>query len=364
MTSTELTTCTISANRAALSRGSRQVQKTRVYSRRIKSYDKLPPADEGTTASLPLVGRFMVTGATWEIATNAGEILSIMENLSQRVENEFLAPDLTLFLRVDFALTNRDSGFRPYFRALDHLYYANYGPGDSMLVDQRNRRVVGSMSAATARDLNYWKRVILPSMAGITSACVGITPIHCACVVKDRSGLLIYGQSGSGKSTLALSLSLNGFCYLSDDCTYVSASEKRLQCWGSSAPLKLIPDAAKYFPKLADLDPGESLNGELAYEIDPTAVFGVAQTSDCEPRWIIFIERSRQSKPTFHKISCAETADRLASDLEHLPPCISEQRDRQLAVIDLLAQCENWVLRHSFPPEALAHAISQFCGNN
>lgn len=329
----------------------------------MKNPSALLTVDDATTVSLPLSGRFIVTGAIWEITTNCREILSNMEYLSQRVENESLEPDLTLSLSVDFAITDRDLEFRPYFRALDHLFYASFGPGDSLLIDQRNCRVVGSMSAATARDLKYWERIILPCMAGITSACVGITPVHCACVAKDRFGLLIHGPSGSGKSTLALSLSINGFSYLSDDCTYISASGKHLQCWGTSALLKLMPDTAKYFPELTILTPGETLNGEFAYEIDPGAVFGVSKTPNCEPRWIIFLERCRDTNPVFRKVSRAEAADRLASDLEFLPPTISGQRDRQLTVVDRLAQCESWIFRHSLPPETLVQAISRFCGN-
>jgi hypothetical protein len=333
----------------------------------MKTSDTLLTIDaaaDATTIGLPLIGRFLVAGAAWEIATNFQEILTIMEALSQRAENEFAASDLNLFLNVDFTVTNRDPGFHPHFRALDHLFYANYGPEDSMLVDQRRRRVVGSLSASTASDLDYWKRVILPCMSGITSACVGITPIHCACVVKNRFGLLLHGESGAGKSTLALSLSLNGFSYLSDDCTYVSASEEQLQCWGSTAPLKLLPDSTKYFPELAELSLCESLNGEAAYEIDPTTVFGVETTTSCIPRWIIFLERTLQSKPTFHKVTREEAARRLASDLECLPDCLAEQRNRQLAVIDLLAQREGWILRHCLPPEALARELSQFCDSD
>jgi hypothetical protein len=321
-------------------------------------------ADESTAVRLPFVGRFIIAGAVWKVSTNSPEILSIFESFSHRIEDKFQAIDLTLFLSVDFALPSRDPAGRPYFRALDHLFYANFGTGDSMLVDQRERRVVGSISAATACDRDYWKRVILPCMAGITSACAGITPLHCACVAKDRFGLLIHGPSGSGKSTLALSLSMNGFSYLSDDCTYVSASLQQLRCWGSSALLKLMPDAERYFPRLDGLTPDESLNGEVAYEIDPTVAFGVLRASDCEPRWIIFLERCGQSTPTFHSVSRAEAVNRLASDLEHLPPCISEQRNRQLAVIDLLAQRNAWILRHSLRPEAIAIAISQFCTRN
>lgn len=330
----------------------------------MRTYNSLLTTNEARTADLPLAERFLVTGATWEISTNSPDILSVMEHISQLDRDGFLAPDLTLFFHVDFELSHRDARSRPYFRALEHLYYGTYGPGDSILVDQRNRRVVGSMCAATARDTDYWKRVILPCLAGITSACVGITPLHCACVVRDRFGLLIHGESGAGKSTLALSLSLNGFSYLADDCTYLSQSKNRVQCWGSSAPLKLVPDAVTYFPKLAELTVNESMNGELAYEIDPAAVFGVRCAPNCDPRWIIFLEKGHRSSPSFHRISCTEASDRLATGLECLPPCVAAQRDHQLAVIDTLAQHGGWILRHDLRPEALALAISQFCNNN
>jgi hypothetical protein len=230
-----------------------------------------------------------------------------------------------------------------------------------MLVDQLNCRVVGSFAPATAHDANYWKRVILPCLLGITSSCVGVTPIHCACVVKDQLGLLIHGESGAGKSTLALSLSLEGFSYLSDDCTYVSSSENRLRCWGSSAPLKLLPEAKEYFPLLADVVPSQSLNGELAFEVDPMEIFGVRRRSSCDPRWLFFIERTHELKADLLPISRAEAAVRLASDLEVLPPCIARQRDQQSAVIDTLAERECWIVRHGLQPAALATMIAEFC---
>jgi len=331
----------------------------------MRTYNTLLTTNEARSADLPLVARFLVTGATWEVSTNSPEILSVMEHISQLDKEGLLAPDLMLFFYVDFGLSDRDARCRPYFRALEHLYYGTYGPGDSMLIDQQGRRVVGSMCPATAHDMDYWKRVILPCLAGITSACVGIAPLHCACVVRDRFGLLIHGESGAGKSTLALSLSLNGFSYLADDCTYLSrSSEDRVQCWGSSAPLKLVPDAITYFPKLAELTVGESMNGEPAYEVDPAAVFGVSCAPNCDPRWIIFLEKRHRSNPTFHKISGTEAADRLATSLECLPPSVAAQRDHQLALIDILVQRGAWILQHDLRPEALALAISQFCNNN
>lgn len=330
----------------------------------MKDLDSVLTLSYDPPAYLPLSARFIVTGATWEVSTNCHELLAIMQDVFQLDENELSPADLRLNFFVNFDLPDGGVQLSPHFRALEHLYYGTFGPGDSMLVDQLNRRVVGSFSPATVRDTGYWKRVILPCLLGITSSCVGVTPVHCACVVKDHLGLLIHGVSGSGKSTLALSLSLQGFSYLSDDCTYISSSENGLRCWGSSAPLKLLPAANQYFSPLASVVPSESLNGELAFEVDPVEIFGVTRALSCDPRWLFFIERTNEPNFGLLPMSRAESALRLASDLERLPSCIAAQREHQLAVIDTLVQRECWFVRHGLQPEVLATAIAEFCSTN
>jgi hypothetical protein len=311
-------------------------------------------------AVLPLKARFTVAGASWEVSTNCQAILGIMQDEFQ-LEDDGFSSDLKLCFYVNSELPDHSRQIPPHFRALEHLYYGTFGPGDSMLVDQRNRRVVASLSLQTACDVSYWKRVILPCLMGIASACVGLTPVHCACVVKDDMGLLIHGESGSGKSTLALSLSLNGFSYLADDCTYVSDSKAGLRCWGSSAPLKLLPDAVAYFPELGGMVPRQSLNGEFAFEVHPTEVFGILRKASCKPNWLVFMERIEKSTADFRPISRAEAARRLACDLEILPPCIAEQRDHQLEVLDRLVQRESCILRHGLGPRPLTLALAEFC---
>lgn len=330
----------------------------------MKTLDSVLTSETQGSVRLPFAECFWVTGAVWEVSTNCQEILAIMQDVFQQDENVLSPVGLKLSFFVDFGLTDCRRELRPHFRALEHLYYGTFGPGDSLLVDQLNRRVVGSFSLATVGNASYWKRVILPCLIGITSSCVGVTPVHCACVVKDHLGVLIHGESGAGKSTLALSLSLEGFRYLSDDCSYLSSSENRLRCWGSSAPLKLLPEATEYFPALADMVPGQSLNGELAFEVDPMEIFGVKRSLSCDPRWLFFIERTHELKADFLPISRAEAAVRLGSDLEVLPPCIAGQRDQQSAVIDRLAECERWIVRHGLPPEVLATLIGEFCSSD
>ena len=330
----------------------------------MKTSDSIAESDRESSLRLPFAGRFWVAGAVWKVSTDSQEIVAILQDVFQLSENNHSPAELEVFFHVDSGLPDPIRQTFPHFRALEHLYYGTFGSGDSMLVDQLHRRVVGSFSLATVGDVRYWKRVILPCLLGITSSCVGVTPVHCACVEKDQLGLLIHGASGAGKSTLALSLSMKGFSYVSDDCTYISHSGNRLRSWGSSAPLKLLPEAKKHFPLLANAVANRSLNGELAFEIDPNEIFGIKRSSSCDPRWLLFIERTHEPKFDCLSISREEAALRLASDLELLPLCIAGQREHQLAVIDTLVQRECWRVRHGLQPEALATSISEFCSSD
>jgi hypothetical protein len=312
--------------------------------------------------SLPLGARFFAAGSVWDVRSNSHEILQAMRETFDQVGSRQQA-DLHLRFHVDFTVNNAPCWSKPHFRALDHLYYATYGPCDSMLMDQLSRRVIGSFSPAVAHDLGYWKQTVLPVLLGIVSASIGVTPVHCACVVKGGSGLLLGGESGAGKSTLALSLSQNGFSYLSDDCTYLSRTGTGMRAWGLPTPMKLLPDAVTYFPELVSLDPVLSLNGEWAFKVDPTEISNVERCLSCAPRWLVFLERKVESPPVIKPLSSWEAASRLVADLEMLPPLIVEQYEYQLETINRLVDRECWVVQHGLKPEMLARLLAEICGS-
>jgi hypothetical protein len=314
---------------------------------------------------LPLGARFFVAGSIWDLRSNSEEILRAMRETFDQMGGEQQA-DLHLQFHVDFAVNNAPRWSTPHFRALDHLYYATYGPCDSMLVDQIGRRVIGSFSPAAARDVHHWKQTVLPVLLGIASASIGVTPVHCACVVKDGSGLLLGGESGAGKSTMALSLSRNGFSYLSDDCTYLSRMGTEVRAWGLPTPVKLLPDAVSYFPELVSFDPVLSLNGEWALSVDPTAISNVERCLSCAPRWLVFLERKERkvdSPPIIKPLNSSEAASRLVADLETMPPILFDQYQYQLETIDRLVDRECWVVQHGLKPELLARLLAEICGS-
>jgi len=313
--------------------------------------------------NLPLGAQFRVAGTVWDLRSNSVEVIRAMEETFDRVDSERKKGDLLLRFNVDLSFPDAPRWTTPHFRALEHLYYATYGPHDSMLVDQVGRRVIGSFSPALAGDLPYWKQTILPALLGIVSASIGVTPVHCACVVNGESGLLLAGESGAGKSTSALSLSLHGFSYLSDDCTYLSRSGRGIEAWGLPTPVKLLPDAVRHFPELASLKPASTLNGELALTVNPTEIFNVERCLRCEPRWLVFLERGERtgSKPVIRPMSSSEAAARLAVDLEEMPDRLSEQYEAQLETIGLLVKRECWVVQHGLKPALLAPLLSEIC---
>jgi hypothetical protein len=313
--------------------------------------------------NLPLGARFFVAGSIWDLRSNSGEILQAMQETFDPAGAE-QQPDLHLRFHTDFAIHDASRWATPHFRALDHLYYATYGPCDSMLVDQMSRRVIGSFSPAVTHDLRYWRQMVLPVLLGIVSASIGVTPVHCACVVKGGSGLLLGGESGAGKSTMALSLSRNGFAYLSDDCTYLSRAGAGMRAWGLPTPAKLLPDAVSYFPELVSLDPVLSLNGEWALNVEPTEISNVERCLSCTPRWLVFLERKVDSPPVIKPLSSWEAASRLVADLEIMPPVIFDQYEFQLETINRLVDRECWVLRHDLRPEPLARLLAEICGSH
>jgi hypothetical protein len=239
--------------------------------------------------------------------------------------------------------------------------YAAFDFESALLVDLGKRRVIGRFSSAMAADLTYWSRAVFPALFGIISPSVGITALHCACIARDGNALLLAGTSGSGKSTLSLALALNGFNFLSDDWTYFSRQGSQLLAWNSMSRLKLLPDAQEHFPELAVLEPCVSVNGELAYEIDPEEVFGVQRSEHAEPRWVLFLERQKTAEFTLIEVSSTEAATRLAGDLEHLPAMLCDARLFFEEVVEDLAARRCWVLRYGGNPRAIAKAISRFC---
>jgi energy-coupling factor transporter ATP-binding protein EcfA2 len=238
--------------------------------------------------------------------------------------------------------------------------FAILPPRSFLAYDLLRKRVHAVLSSAAALDSSFWNTLLLPITIGVLGTTVGVAPIHCACLERNGSGLLVAGVSGAGKSTLTAALAQLGFPLISDDWTYISRQQCGLVAHGLSSPVKLLPDAARFFPDLKAFAPRMALNGELAYEIDPAGAMGFTAKDTSHPRRIFFLERS--SAPGCHMVPCRPeyVRDFFEQNAERLPDELSEAKAFRSSIIQTLSARPSWILRTGESPQTTAKVLDDF----
>src|SRR5260370_19696092 len=211
--------------------------------------------------ALPHSRELCFAGAGCNLRTNSSELASVLEILSISAG----ASRLSRFsMRVVVDESSNEAAGEPHFRGLHHVVTASFGGSHLFGYDILRRTLSASVSGVVTRDDRFWKEKLIPITLGVLGAAMGLVPVHCACLESDGDGLLIAGASGAGKSTLSVALSEAGFNYVSDDWTYISQHRDGIVAHGTSAPVKLLPDAVRHFQSLQGHSLQTSMNGELA----------------------------------------------------------------------------------------------------
>jgi hypothetical protein len=249
---------------------------------------------------------------------------------------------------------------RTHFRGVRHLVFAMLEPRSFVSYDLLRKQVRGVVSPDAASDHTFWKTQLLPITVGILGTTLGVAPLHCACLTRNGDGLLLAGLSGAGKSTLTAALARRRFAVVSDDWTYISRNRGTLVADGLSAPIKLLPDTVRFFPELHKFAPHKTMNGEMAYEIEPEKFHPVAEFTSCSPKWIFFLERT--SVPGCRFVPCTSTYTRhfFKSNAERLPEELPAAQETRSEIIDRLSEYPSWIVRSGDDPHKTAEAIEQF----
>jgi hypothetical protein len=308
-------------------------------------------------ATLPFRTDFSAAGTTCILSTNSLEVLRTV--VDWRVPRKQV-PDkiLEMEIVVDDAPDNGRER-NAHFRGVRHLVFAFISPRSFVIYDLARRRVHAVLSTTAARDACFWKTLLIPITIGILGTTVGVVPLHCACLERNGQGLLIAGVSGAGKSTLAAAMALLGFRIISDDWTYVCKGDADLVAHGLLAPVKLLPDAVRFFSELRNFTPSTALNGELAYQIDPQSLgWEVGETSS--PRAIFFLDRC--STGGCHLLPCPSEQVKtfFENSAERLPEEIPQAKAFRTEVIRALAARPAWIVRSGESPQKTARVIEDF----
>jgi hypothetical protein len=296
-------------------------------------------------------------GAACDLRTNSSELAGVLEGLSISISD---AVSSGFSMRIVVNESSDEAAGEPYFRGLHHVVTASFGGSNIFVFDILRRTLIAGVSKAVARDVGFWREKLIPITLGVLGSAMGLVPVHCACLELEGDGLLIAGASGAGKSTLSVSLSKAGFKYVSDDWTYISPLGDGVVAHGTSAPVKLLPDAVGHFRSLQGHCLRRSMNGELAYEVDIAEAFGARVERACKPRWLIFLERTQLAGALFAPMLPAEARSYVRSSVERLPPQLYEAGAMREQTIERVALLPSWRFRYGGTPQFAAKELLEF----
>jgi hypothetical protein len=308
-------------------------------------------------SALPYSMELCFAGAACYLRTNSSQLAGVLKDLSIST-SDAVPSGFDMHVVVDES--SEKAVGEPHFRGLHHLVTASFGSANVFVFDILRRTITARVSEPTARDYRFWKEKLIPITLGVLGAAMGLVPVHCACLELQGEGLLIAGISGAGKSTLSVALSRSGFNYVSDDWTYLSRLDDGLVAHGTSAPVKLLPDAVEHFQALRGRSLQISMNGELAYEVDIADTFGVQVERACVPRWLIVLERRRQAGTVFTPMSSAEVRSYVSSSVERLPRQLHEAVAMREQTIDSVALLSCWHFQYGGTPQFAANELREF----
>lgn len=308
--------------------------------------------------TLPFHTEFPLAGARCLLSTNSHNLLRHSVPW-QSVQTSVEAHSLRMEI-IEDPSASQETPLLPHFRGLRHLVFAILEPKSFLSFDLLRKCMMGVLSPASARDPHFWNAQLLPMTIGLLGTTVGVAPLHCACLDRTGSGLLVAGESGAGKSTLTAALAKRGFAVVSDDWTYVSERGGKLIAHGLFAPVKLLPETIEYFPELRHSTLRKTLNGETAYEVDLAKVFHAKSKASSTPKWVMFLERT--SKPGCRFVPCRpeHLTWFLEASAEKLPRELPETTRSRSDIIRRLSSCECWILRTGEDPMRTAAAIDEF----
>jgi hypothetical protein len=306
---------------------------------------------------LPYSRDLCFAGAGCDLQTTSSELAKVLELLSLPADRS----NLNRFgMRVAVDEASGEPAGVPHFRGLHHVVIASFGNSNVFVFDILRRTLSANISRALALDYYFWKEKLIPIALGVLGTAMGLVPVHCACLESDGDGLLIAGVSGAGKSTLSVALAESGFNYISDDWTYISQRQHGIVAHGTSAPVKLLPDAIRHFQSLQEHRLRTSMNGELAYEVDIAEAFGAQVEQECEPRWLVFLERMQQGGAEFTPMAPEDTRGYINSCVERLPSQLSQAAEMRNQTIERVSLLPCWRFRYGGTPQFAVKQLWEF----
>src|SRR5262249_32849964 len=104
-------------------------------------------------------------------------------------------------------------------------------------------------------------------------------------------------------------------------------------------------------------EPTHVVNGESVFRLEPESELGLERVRCCEPRLLVFLERSEGTGFRLTPMSSSEAVVRLEGELMAEPPDAAEMPGE---VIEKLAELSCCLLQYGGQPQDVANALAQY----
>ena len=161
---------------------------------------------------------------------------------------------------------NKEGGFSVLLKGEELSAFAVSQPPFSELL-------VVSQQPETGKGPLLFNTVLIPSLRELLII-GGKALLHAGCVVTPAGdAVLIIADSGGGKTSTTITLTRQGFKFISDDLITLRLSDRGIVVEGIAKPVNLTQKTIRFFPELEFLSARKERSGDYKIPVDPIQIF-------------------------------------------------------------------------------------------
>ena len=303
------------------------------------------PLRYGTRLDLESV--YYPLGFPLTLATNSEHVLRAAARSWSEFSPMFRTPPLALRIVVDGQGARPEA---PVYRGQAHLMTIASDADNFAVCDYTRRFGFCRLNETAAADAVFTGYYFLEAMAYHLLTQLHVTPVHGACVVRGRRGVLLCGAAGAGKSTLAYAAARAGWTYVSDNESWLLRSRGRPRLVGNPQRIRFRETGASLFPELRAFPAARDVNGKMSIDLSTGSLARFATAPRCSVHAVVLLERSAPGPDALEPASGDAATEALLAGVPMYEPHVHR---RHVASLERLLERPAFVMHYQCTASAL-----------
>jgi hypothetical protein len=294
---------------------------------------EFPPHDPTLLdAQADLRAEYDALGIVVRIESNREEVLAAADlSFGPRRMAPSSAGETEFLVRLLAHQVHEEPGWQPrqpLIREQEHQLFISASRATVVAGDLSRHRCFGFLSPEAVSQPEFLRSGIVQTPVYRYITRTTMAGVHSATLARNGRTVMLRGKAGAGKSTLAYAAIRAGFSLIAEDVAYVRRGASGFELLGLPWLMYLVPDAARFFPEIAELPQVYRLNGEAKSMLDMRRYYP-NQSLGCGPLGpIVFVERAQDATAALIPV---EPAD--AVQLLDATAVSAERNDQHIEVV-------------------------------